>query len=93
MPCFLSCKSKSVFAKPLEHQCSAATISPSLWQEPGMDLRPPRAGPPCFVLPRCPLDGCYVIPGLVVARTVATMHCIEDPNLRLTRRIQDLQHM
>src|SRR5215510_1792307 len=28
MPCFLSCKSKSVLAKPLEHQCSCATISP-----------------------------------------------------------------
>src|SRR6516164_5518514 len=27
MPCFLSCKSKSVLAKPLEHQCSCATIS------------------------------------------------------------------
>src|SRR5262245_42697024 len=30
MPCFLSCKSKSVLAKPLEHQCSVATISPGL---------------------------------------------------------------
>src|SRR5215831_15041053 len=29
MPCFLSCKSKSVLAKPLEHQCSLATISPA----------------------------------------------------------------
>src|SRR5215467_8879191 len=28
MPCFLSCKSKSVLAKPLEPQCSRATISP-----------------------------------------------------------------
>jgi len=27
VPCFLSCKSKSVLAKPLEHQCSCATIS------------------------------------------------------------------
>src|SRR5215468_4452899 len=27
MPCFLSCKSKSVLAKPLEHQCSCVTIS------------------------------------------------------------------
>src|SRR5262249_43621577 len=30
MPCLLSCKSKSVLAKPLEHQCSVATISPGL---------------------------------------------------------------
>src|SRR5215475_15596511 len=30
MPCFLSCKSRSVLAKPLEHQCSVATISPGL---------------------------------------------------------------
>ena len=30
MPCFLSCRSKSVLAKPLEHQCSVATISPGL---------------------------------------------------------------
>src|SRR5215471_542184 len=29
MPCFLSCKSKSVLAKPLEHQCSRATMSPT----------------------------------------------------------------
>src|SRR5262249_47113902 len=28
MPCRLSCKSRSVFAKPLEHQCSWATMSP-----------------------------------------------------------------
>src|SRR5262245_46850387 len=28
MPCFLSYKSKSVLAKPLEHQCSCATIPP-----------------------------------------------------------------
>ena len=28
MPRFLSCKSRSVLAKPLEHQCSLATISP-----------------------------------------------------------------
>jgi hypothetical protein len=30
MPGFLSCKSKSVLAKPLGHQCSWATISPGL---------------------------------------------------------------
>src|ERR671914_97789 len=27
MPCFLSCKSRSVLAKPLEHQCSSATAA------------------------------------------------------------------
>jgi hypothetical protein len=38
-PCFLSCKSKSVLAKPLEHRCSVTTISPGLgsnsaWNSP-----------------------------------------------------------
>src|ERR1700677_1891955 len=34
MPCFLSCRSRSVLAKPLEHQCSVATISPGLGSNP-----------------------------------------------------------
>src|SRR6266481_6248219 len=40
MPCFLSCKSKSVLAKPLEPQCSWATISPGLGSNPGR-ISPP----------------------------------------------------
>jgi integrase len=28
LPCFLSCRSRSVLANPLEHQCSCVTISP-----------------------------------------------------------------
>src|SRR5262249_4017086 len=37
---FLSCKSKSVLAKPLEHQCSVATISPGLGSNSGR-ISPP----------------------------------------------------
>src|SRR5215470_12292270 len=40
MPCFLSCKSKSVLAKPLEHQCSVATISPALGSNPERNSPP-----------------------------------------------------
>jgi hypothetical protein len=39
------------------------------------------------------LYGRNVFPSLVVARTVTTMQSIEDPKLRLPRRVQDLQHM
>src|SRR6266403_3304669 len=91
MPCFLSCKSKSVLAKPLEHQCSVATISPGLGSNSG--LATPRAVFEGLSLPPRLLDRRNVLPGLVVARTISMMQCIEDPKLRLPRRIQDLQHM
>src|SRR5215472_9155506 len=40
MPCFLSSRSRSVLAKPLEHQCSCATISP------GRGVNSERTSPP-----------------------------------------------
>src|SRR5215467_5137457 len=56
-------------------------------------LADPRAVFEALVPPRCSLYGRNVLPSLVVARTVAAMHRIEDPELRLPCRIQDLQHM
>src|SRR5689334_21150252 len=40
MPCFLSCKSKSVLAKPLEPQCSRVTVSPG-WGSNSLRISPP----------------------------------------------------
>src|SRR5215467_10309845 len=44
--------------------------------------------PPC-----CLLDRRNVLPGLVIAWTVAMMQRIEDPKLRLPSCIQDLPHV
>src|SRR5215468_449949 len=46
-----------------------------------------------FVLPGPSLDGSDIRPRLIIARTVAMMHGVEDPQLRLARRIQDLKHV
>src|SRR5215510_16579192 len=43
--------------------------------------------------PGCLLDGGKVLPGLVVAGAVSMMQRIEDAELRLPRRIEDLQHV
>src|SRR5215472_12564757 len=63
----------------------------------GHELGPDLAAP-CAVFEglsvRCRLlYGRNVFPSLVVARTVTTMQRIEDTKLRLSRRVQDLQHM
>src|SRR5262245_40007071 len=39
------------------------------------------------------LDGSNVLPGLVVARAIPMMQRIEDAELRLPRRIENLQHV
>src|SRR5262249_49276850 len=57
------------------------------------DLATPRALCKGLSHPGCLLDRRYVLPGLVVARTVAMMDGIENPELRLPRSMQDLQHM
>src|SRR5262249_1808775 len=61
--------------------------------EPGTDLATPRAVFEALSLPRGFLNGRNVLPGLVVARTVSVMQCIEDAEPRLSRGIQHLQHM
>src|SRR5262245_28618809 len=43
--------------------------------------------------PGCLLDGSKVLPGLVVAWAVPMMQRIEDAELRLPRRIENLQHV
>src|SRR5262249_28624358 len=84
MPCFLSCKSKSVLAKPLEHQCSWTTISP------GSGANAARNSPP-----HVPYSNVFrnVRPGLIVAWAVSMMHCKENQQLRLPSGIEDLLHM
>src|SRR5262249_34519935 len=93
MPCFLSCRSKSVLAKPLEHQCSSATIFARLRRELGTDLATPCPVFESLVRPRCLLDRRNVLPGLVVARAISMMQRIEDAKPRRPRRIEDLDHM
>src|SRR5262245_52012878 len=61
--------------------------------ELGADLAAPRSVFEAPSRPPCPLNRRNVFPSLVVARTVSTMKCIEDPKLSLARGVQDLQHM
>ena len=56
-----------------------------LWLELGAKLATPRAILECLSRPRRLLNRRNVLPGLVVARTVSTMHCIENLQLRLAR--------
>src|SRR5262245_53680271 len=55
----------------------------------GVELAAPGAVFEGLALPRSPLDGCQVFPRLVIARTVAMMHGIEDPKLRLACDVQN----
>src|SRR5262249_6286027 len=57
------------------------------------ELAAPRPVLEALVQPRGLLHRSNVRPGLVVAWTVSTMHCIEDAQSRAPRRVQDLQHM
>jgi len=78
MPCFLNCKSKSVLAKPLELQCSRATMSPGCGSNPRRISPPHAAVLERLARPRCFLNRRNVLPGLVIARTVSVMQRIED---------------
>src|SRR5215470_16190559 len=62
-------------------------------REFGTELATPCAVFEALVLPRGSLNRRNVGPRFVVARAVAMVHGIEDPKLRLTRGIQDLQHV
>src|SRR5208337_3749060 len=93
MPCFLSCKSKSVLAKPLEHQCSRGDNVACLRLEPGTNLAAPRAVFEALSQPRRLLNGRNVLPSLVVAWTVSMMQRIENAKPPCPRRIQDSQHI
>src|SRR5262249_26356617 len=57
------------------------------------DLATPRAVFEAPCPPRRLLNGCDILPGLVVAWMVTMMHCIEDREFRLPGSIQDLQHV
>ncbi len=61
--------------------------------EPGTDLATPGAVLEGLAHPCRSLDGSNILPGLVVAGTVAMMQCIEDAQLRLPRGFENLQHM
>src|SRR6516162_317797 len=93
MPCFLSCRSRSVLAKPLEHQCSEATISPGSGTNSARNSPPHVPNSKALVFPRALLNGRNVFPRLVVARAVATVHGIKNPELRLARGMDDFQHV
>src|SRR5262249_46844397 len=61
--------------------------------ELGTDLATPSAVFEALVRPRCLLNWRNVLPVLIVARTIAMMHGIEDAKLRLACRVEDLQHV
>src|SRR5215475_8767842 len=61
--------------------------------EPGTDLATPRLIFEALSRPRYLLNGRNVLPGLVIARSISMMQCIEDPKPRLPRGVEDLQHM
>src|SRR5271165_6368426 len=61
--------------------------------ELGTDFAAPRAVFEGLSLPRYLLNRRNVLPGFVVARTVSTMHRVEDAKPCVARGIQDLQHM
>src|SRR5262249_35053602 len=64
-----------------------------LRDELGAELAAPSAIFEALPLPSCLLNWRNVFPRLIVARTVAVMHGVEDPKFRLARGIQDLQHV
>ena len=53
----------------------------------------PRAVFKSLPCPRGLLDRRNVLPGLIVARTIAMMDGVEDAKLRLARGVEDLQHV
>lgn len=57
------------------------------------ELASPRAIFEGLMRPSRPLNRRDVLPGFVVTQSVAPMHGIEDPKLRLPCRVQNLQHM
>src|SRR5215831_13808044 len=93
MPCFLSCKSKSVLAKPLGTPVFLCDNLTWRRHEFGTELATPCAVFEALVLPRGSLDRRDVRPCFVVACTISMMHGIEDAKLRCARGIQDLQHV
>src|SRR5689334_8035676 len=61
--------------------------------EPGTNLATPRAEFEGLAGPASPLNRRDVFPSLVVTRTVATMHCIEDAKLRPPSSVQNFPHV
>src|SRR6202047_5274703 len=93
IPCFLSWRSRSVFAKPLEHQCSCATTSP------GNGVNSSRKVPPRFQLRRYVVRGrisewvrCTSTPRFL-GPLVSVMRCEEDPDACGTGGQKDGKHV
>src|SRR5215469_8607319 len=64
-----------------------------LRHEFGTEFAAPGAEFEGFSRPGHFLNWCNVLPGFVVARTVSTMHRIENPQSSFSRSAQQLQHM
>src|SRR5215472_1751265 len=92
MPWFLSCKSKSVLAKPLETNAPWRR-SRLAWARTRDGSPTPRAVFEALSRPRRLLNRRNVLPSLVVARAVSMMQRVEDAKPRLTRGIEDPQHV
>src|SRR5262249_16841138 len=92
MPCFLSCKSKSMLAKPLAPVFLCDNLT---WRrhELGTEFATPCAVFEGLVLPRGSLNRRNVGPRFVIACTIPMMHGIEDAKLHRARGIQDFQHI
>jgi hypothetical protein len=63
------------------------------WREFDTEFATPGAELKGLSRPSRLLNGRNLFPCLIVSRTVSVMHRIENPQLRLTCGIQDLQHM
>src|SRR5262249_51738482 len=61
--------------------------------ELGTDITTPRTVFEDLALPRPSLNWRHVLPGLIVAWAVSTMHGIEDLKPRLARGVEDLLHV
>src|SRR5262245_57925450 len=63
------------------------------WHKFGAKLTAPGSILKSLSLPSASLDWRDVLPGLIVAGTIATMWCKEDAQLRVACRPQDFQHV
>src|SRR5262249_34981393 len=61
--------------------------------ELGTNLAAPRAVFERLAGPASFLDRRNIFPAFIIARTIATMHRVESSELRLPRRLQNLQHV
>src|SRR6185369_14672975 len=93
MPCFLSSKSKVRVGESARTPMLLRDDFSRLRFELAADLATPGAIFKGLRTQGCLLDWRNVFPGLVVARLVTMMHCVENSKTSFARSIEDFQHM